>query len=49
MKKVIDDGIFCYRCEEFKNRKDLLDSECWCAAEKWVGAKLIIETGDNDE
>ncbi|WP_404443489.1 hypothetical protein LG307_14865 [Sutcliffiella horikoshii] len=48
MSKVIDDGVYCYQCESFLNRQELLEAECWCAAEKWVGAKLIIETEEND-
>lgn len=49
MKKVIDDGVYCYQCESFLNRQGLLEAECWCAAEKWTAAKLILEIEEIDK
>ncbi|MBD1222776.1 hypothetical protein [Virgibacillus halodenitrificans] len=44
MKKVIESGTYCSQCNIFLSHEKRMDWECWCAAEDWHEADMIIET-----
>lgn len=48
MNKMIDEGVYCKRCELFINYEKMSDWECYCNAEEWKTAKIMMVT-DSDK
>ena len=45
LRKVLESGTYCSRCDSFFKDETLLEVECWCSAEDWKPANIeIVET-----
>jgi len=50
VNKVLEEGVFCQRCETFLNYEKLAEWECGqCIGECFKTAKIMMVTTDSDK